>query len=123
MPKREQQSASSSSARNESHLSQCTSLDRPIAVDIERDEDVINMSSPCAELGVVGRRTHLKETFLTLDLKNFPVNTAMWCTFARDFVWASFKMSRSVQTFFRGCQNRSFSDTQDILNILTGSIF
>ena len=29
------------------------------------------MSSPCAELGVVGRRKHLKETFLTLDLK-FP---------------------------------------------------
>ena len=56
MPKREQQNASSSSARNESHLSQCTSLDRPIAVDIERDEDVINMSSPCAELGDVGRR-------------------------------------------------------------------
>ena len=35
---------------------------------------------------------------------------------------ASFQMSRSVQTCIRGCQDFSFSNTQDILNILTGSL-
>ena len=31
-------------------------------------------------------------------------------------------MSRSVETCIRGCQNDSFSSTQDVLNILTVSV-
>ena len=39
--------------------------------------------------------------------------------FARNCVWASFQMSRSVGTCIRGCQNYCFSNTQDTLNIHT----
>ena len=51
-----------------------------------------------------------------LNLTRFPVNTGTWCVFARDCMWASFQMSRSVETNSRGCH------TQDMLNILTGSL-
>ena len=46
------------------------------------------------------------------DLTNFPFNTATWCIFARD--------CRCVETCVKGCQNNSFSKTQEILNILIG---
>ena len=56
----------------------------------------------------------LKKTFGTLKLTNFPVNTATWCIFARDCMWATFRM--------RGCQNYSCSNTQAILNRITESL-
>ena len=37
-------------------------------------------------------------------------------------MWASFQMRRSIEIYIRGCQNCSFSNTQDILSILTGSL-
>ena len=48
------------------------------------------------------------------DLTNSPVNTAT-CR-------AKFSTSRSVETCIRGCQNYSFLNPQDILNILPGSL-
>ena len=56
-------------------------------------------------------------------LTHFPVNTATWCIFARDCMWASLQMSRSVETCITGCQNSAFSNAQDMPNFLTGSLF
>ena len=58
---------------------------------------------------------HLMETSGKLDW----TNTATWCIFARDCMWASLQMSRSDETCFRVCQKCSFSITHDIPNILT----
>ena len=65
---------------------------------------------------------NLKKTNRKVKLTIFPVNTATWCIFARDCVWASFQMSRSVETCIRGCQDYPSSNTQDILSILTGRL-
>ena len=65
---------------------------------------------------------NLKKNRRNVDLTKYPGNTTTWCIFARDCMWASFQMRRSVVPCIRGCQYGSFSNTQDIVNILTGSI-
>ena len=57
-----------------------------------------------------------------VDLTFFPVNTATCCICARDCIWVSLQMSRSVETCIRGCQNYSSPNTQEILHILIGSL-
>ena len=69
-----------------------------------------------------GVEENLEKTSENLDWTNFPVNTATRCTSARDCMWASVQMSRSVETCIRGCHSFSFSNTQDTLNIVTGSV-
>ena len=64
----------------------------------------------------------LKNNSGKLKFTIFPVNSATWCTFARDCRWASFQMTRSVDTCIRICLNYAFANYQDILNILTGTI-
>ena len=65
----------------------------------------------------------LMNTFGQINSMSFPVNIATSCIFLRDCMWASIiQMSRSVDIGIRGCQKFYFSNTQDILNILTGSI-
>ena len=61
-------------------------------------------------------------TFTRFDLTNLPINTATWCIFARASMWASIQMSPIVETHTRVCQNTSFLNTQDIVNILSGSL-
>ena len=62
----------------------------------------------CFELGDEGGRNPQDHSPRSNFENNFPVNTATWCIFARDCL--------------RGCQNYFFSNTQDILDILTGSL-
>ena len=89
----------------------------------KEDDDMTNLLSPGVKLvsNLVTRiEQDLKKTFGKLILTCSPVNTATWCIFGRDCTWTSFQMSsRSVETCIRGCQNYSFSNTQDIL---TGSL-
>ena len=92
---------------------------------LKEDDDMTNLLSPGVKLlpNLVTRiEESLKKTFGKLKLINFSVNTATWCIFARDCMRASFQVSRSIETCIRGCQNYSFSNAQDILNILTGSL-
>ena len=55
-------------------------------------------------------------------MTNFPVNAATWCIFVLACMWASFQMSSSVETYIRGCQSHTFSNTQVTLNILIGRL-
>ena len=64
---------------------------------------------------------NLKKTFGKLDLTNCPINTVTWCIFARGCMRTSFQMSHIVETCTRDCQNSSFTNAQDIRNILIGS--
>ena len=99
---------SSSSGGNESHNLNVQALgDR---LQSETKEDGTQADS---ELGDEGGRK---------PQTNFQVNTAALCIVARECILASFQMSRSVETCTRGCQNNSFSNAQDILNILIGSL-
>ena len=45
---------------------------------------------------------HVQKTFGNLGVTNFPINTATWCIFARDCMWASLQMRRTVETHTRG---------------------
>ena len=121
MPKREQH-ASSSSGRSASHNPNVQASGD--GLQSNEHDDTTNIMFPGVELLpnlVAWVEENLKKTFGNLNLTRSPVNTAKWCIFARDCMWASFQMSRSVDTCISGCQNYSFSNTQDILNILTGS--
>ena len=90
----------------------------------KEDVDMTYLLSPGVKLlpnWVTRIEENLMKTFGKLNLTHFQVNTATWCTFARYCMWASFQMSRSIDTCTRDCQNYSISNTQDILTILTGS--
>ena len=99
---------------------QCLSIGRPIAVYVEEDDDIRNLLTSGVELNpsllTRVRENHWK-TIGQFHVANFP-----WCIFACDCVSASFQMSQIVETSTRHCQNSSFSSTQDILNILIGSL-
>ena len=91
---------------------------------LKDDGDIRNVLSPRVELSpnlLTIVKENRKKTFGTLHLTNIPIHTATWCVFARDCMWASFQMRRIVETYTRGCQNSSFTNTQDILNIMNGS--
>ena len=111
--------AASSSGRKESHNPSAQASGD--LLQSKEDENVTHMLSTGLKLRpnfVTRIEEHLKKTFGKLNMFKFEVNTAAWCTFARDCMRASFHMSRSVDTCIRGCQNHSFPKTQDILNIL-----
>ena len=55
-------------------------------------------------------------------MTNVPIITATWCIVARDCIWASLQMSRIVETHTRCCHASYFTDTQDFLNMLIGSL-
>ena len=69
---------------------------------LEEDDEVVGRLSLSVKLipNLVRVEEHLKKTFGKLDLTNFPVNTATWCCFARDYMWASLKMSRWLSELF-----------------------
>ena len=70
------------------------------------------------------RKENHKENVRKFEkLTNFQVDTATWCVFACDCMWTQFQMSRIVETYTRSCQNSSLSNTQEIRNILIGSLF
>ena len=64
----------------------------------KEDENVTNMLSTSVNLipNLVTRKK-TSRTFWNLNLNNIPVDTARWCRFTRDCMWA-FHMSRSVET-------------------------
>ena len=120
---RREQYASSSSGRNESH-------DPNVRASGDRlqseDDDTTKLLPPGIKLlsSLVRRiEENLKNNFGNLNLTNFPVNTSVWCIFARDCMWTSFKMSRSVETCSIDCQNNAFLNKQGITNIVIGSLF
>ena len=78
---------------------------------LKEDDDMVG-------LWFSGRQTYSERGDEGGDLTNFPVNTAKWCIFSSDCMWASFQMCRSVETYNRSCQNYS-----DILNVLIRSLF
>ena len=123
--KTEPESASSSSVPIESQNPSAPASGDRLPSTLTEDDDIRNLPSLGVDLNpsLLSRvKDHQKNTFGQFDLTSFPIHTATWCVFARDFMWASFQMSRIVETYIGGCPNRSFSNTQDMLNILIGSL-
>ena len=86
------------------------------------DDEIKNMLSPGLKLSpnlVTRVEQNIKRKFGKLDLKDFPIKIATWCSFARDCTWASFQMSRAVDTYTRGVP---FSNTLENRNFLIGKM-
>ena len=114
-----------SSGRNESQNPNAQLLGDRLPSTVTEVDDIRNLLSAGVDmkssLSSKVEENHTK-TFGKFDLTNVPVKTAKWCFFSRDCMWASFRKSTSVETYIRGCQNDSFSNTQDIPNMLIGSL-
>ena len=93
--------------RNESQNPNAQSGDR-LQSKLKEDEDVISLLTTGVKL-IPNLVTKVEENFKKPSeqkgLTIFPANTATRCILARDSMRASFRMSRSVETCIRGCQN------------------
>ena len=80
---------------------------------LKEDDDMTNLLSPGVKFlpNLVTRiDQNLQKTVLgQLSLSTLQVDTA-WCTFARGCMWASFQMSRSVETLHQRLSEYSFSN-------------
>ena len=79
---------------------------REIAV--RENENVTNLLSTGVNLLpnlVTSVEEHLKKAFCNVEFDNFSSKHCDMVFFARDFMWASFQMIRSVETCIRSCQS------------------
>ena len=93
-------------------------------IESSEDDDIRNLLTPGVDLNPTLStkvEEYHRKTFGNFTLTHCPRNTATWCIFARDCMWA-FQTSRIVETCTRGCQNSSFSNTFEILNELIWSL-